>query len=199
MFFGREKIISQIHADLKALKDTKRDLALIGERRIGKTSLLLNLPFYYAVKNAIYNAKKNKISNARFICGDLYKPINGQKFDLIYANPPYVPTAPDWIEKDIIETAWNAGTDGRKFLDRIIAGANKHLTPKGRIVVVQSSLANIPETINSLEDNNFQTQILAEKKERLGPISMGRYKWLESQGLLIDALYEKLVVIEGKK
>jgi len=46
MFFGRESIIQRIRDDLQVAGDAKRDLALIGERRIGKTSLLLNLPFY---------------------------------------------------------------------------------------------------------------------------------------------------------
>jgi prenyltransferase beta subunit len=46
MFFGRESIIQRIRDDLHIATNAKRDLALIGERRIGKTSLLLNLPFY---------------------------------------------------------------------------------------------------------------------------------------------------------
>jgi len=46
MFFGRESIIQRMRDDLQVAKNAKRDLALIGARRIGKTSLLLNLPFF---------------------------------------------------------------------------------------------------------------------------------------------------------
>jgi len=46
MFFGRESVIQRIRDDLHIAEYAKRDLALIGARRIGKTSLLLNLPFY---------------------------------------------------------------------------------------------------------------------------------------------------------
>jgi len=152
----------------------------------------------YAIKNALHNAEQNSITNAHFICGDLYEPINGRQFDLIYANPPYVPTPPNWIETDIIETAWNAGCNGRKILDRIIADAKEHLTTNGKIVLVQSSLADIPKTIKVLENNGFQTRILVEKKDRLGPISMGRYWWLKKRGMLVDSLYERLVVVEGR-
>jgi release factor glutamine methyltransferase len=153
---------------------------------------------HYAIQNAIHNAKQNNTTNARFIHGDLYEPVNGMQFDLIYANPPYVPTPPDWIETDIIETAWNAGCNGRKVLDRIIDGALEHLNQSSRIVLVQSSLADIPKTIEALESSGFQTRILAEKKEKLGPISMARLRWLESQGMLVDSLYERLVVVEGR-
>ena len=51
-------------------------------------------------------------------------------------------------------------------------------------MLVQSSLADIEKTIDALESYGFKTRILAEKKEKLGPISMGRLKWLERQGVI---------------
>jgi len=154
----------------------------------------------YAIKNARHNAFINGIDNVHFINGNLYEPVCDMQFDLIYANPPYVPTPPDWIEIDIIETAWNAGCDGRKILDSILAGTNEHLRVNGRIVLVQSSLADIPKTIENLESNGFETRILAEKKEKLGTISMGRLKWLKKLGVLFDNLYyERLAVIEARR
>jgi release factor glutamine methyltransferase len=151
----------------------------------------------YSIRNAWHNARQNSIANADFIIGDLYEPVGKRQFDLICANPPYVPTPPDWIETDIIETAWNAGCDGRAVIDRILAGAKTHLVCDGRIVLVQSSLADIAQTIDVLERNGFGVRILAEKKERFGPISLGRYQWLLSQGTLEDNFYERLVVVEG--
>jgi len=153
----------------------------------------------HSVNNAWHNAKMNGIENVNFLSGDLYNPVGGMHFDLIYANPPYVPTPPDWVQQDIIETAWNAGCDGRFVIDKIISGARKHLTGKGRLVLVQSSLANIPQTIDALERKGFRVRILAEKKERLGPISMERFNWLERQVMLGDNLDERLVVVQGKR
>jgi len=43
LFFGREAIIERIRADINTPPEVKRDIALIGERRIGKTSLLYQL------------------------------------------------------------------------------------------------------------------------------------------------------------
>ncbi len=152
----------------------------------------------YSVKNALHNASLNGIENVHFINGDLYEPVCQRRFDLIYANPPYVPTPPNWIETDIIESAWNAGANGREILDRILANAKDYLKANGRIVLVQSSLADIDKTMATLEHNGFCVRVLAEEKERLGPISMGRYGWLERQGVLGGDFYERLVVVEGK-
>lgn len=44
LFFGRGEIIARIRADVRTPLGVKRDVALIGERRIGKTSLLYQLP-----------------------------------------------------------------------------------------------------------------------------------------------------------
>ena len=43
LFFGRESILERVREDMKVTSATKRDLALVGERRIGKTSLLYQL------------------------------------------------------------------------------------------------------------------------------------------------------------
>ena len=40
LFFGRKPILERVQEDMKVTSATKRDLALVGERRIGKTSLL---------------------------------------------------------------------------------------------------------------------------------------------------------------
>lgn len=45
-FFGREAVIERIRTDVNTGAAVKRDLALIGERRIGKTSLLYQLPHH---------------------------------------------------------------------------------------------------------------------------------------------------------
>jgi methylase of polypeptide subunit release factors len=43
-----------------------------------------------AVNVAAFNAQLNDIRNTTFVTGDLYAPVQGQRFDLIVANPPYV-------------------------------------------------------------------------------------------------------------
>jgi release factor glutamine methyltransferase len=66
--------------------------------------------------------------------GDCYAPVAGERFDLICANPPQMPTPPDRERDDAAAAADNGGIDGWALLDRIIEGAPRHLRPGGRLV-----------------------------------------------------------------
>lgn len=153
----------------------------------------------YAVANAKHNAKINGIWNIQIQQGDLYESVKDQRFDLIVANPPYVPTPPNWETQDIIETAFNAGEDGRIIIDRIIQGLPNHITSNGRFIMVQSSLADIEKTRTQLQTLNFHTRVIAEKWLPLGPVSRGRYHWLKQHATFIHPNAELLVIIEASQ
>ena len=70
------------------------------------------------------------------LCGSWYAPIEGRRFDLIVANPPYVASEDSHLaEGDLRFEPAGALTDGsRDGLDSIraiIAGASGHLNPRG--------------------------------------------------------------------
>jgi len=153
----------------------------------------------HAVVNARHNANINGVENVIIRLGDLYEPVRGQRFDLIVANPPYVPTPLGWRETDIIETAWNAGPDGRRILNRIIDGLSEHLTANGRLLFVQSSLSDIGQTEKRLQERGFSCWIRAQKWIPFGPISRGRFEWLKQQSPLIHPDQELLVVVEAHR
>jgi release factor glutamine methyltransferase len=76
-------------------------------------------------------------STIRFLVGDLYEPLPvDERFDLITANPPYIP-APEVerLEPGIREfeptIALDGGPDGLRVTRRIIQGARKLLAPGG--------------------------------------------------------------------
>lgn len=73
-----------------------------------------------AINLAGFNARLNGITNVEFICGDLYQPVNDQKFDRIVSNPP---SAPGLVK------AWNreGGISGRELVEEIISGVRNHL------------------------------------------------------------------------
>lgn len=73
-----------------------------------------------AVNLAEFNARLNGIKNVRFICGDMYQALNGQKFQRIVSNPP---SAPGLVK------AWNreGGISGRELVEEILSGARDHL------------------------------------------------------------------------
>jgi release factor glutamine methyltransferase len=118
----------------------------------------------YAVRCAKENAKLNRVvDKMSFIQGDLFAPLReGEKFDLILFNAPYLPTkyrkADLWLER-----AWAGGLKGREVIDRFINEAPKHLKPKGRILLTQSTLSNVNETIKKFEKNDLKASVVAEK------------------------------------
>ncbi|MBN1606131.1 MAG: peptide chain release factor N(5)-glutamine methyltransferase [Polyangiaceae bacterium] len=76
-------------------------------------------------------------STIRFLVGDLYEPLGqGERFDLITANPPYIPAFEvDRLESGIRDfepsIALDGGPDGLRVTRRIIESAPKLLEPGG--------------------------------------------------------------------
>src|SRR6266704_3149402 len=79
--------------------------------------------------NAILNGV---VLDARL--GDCYAPVVGERFDVVCTNAPQMPTPPDRARWDAAAAADNGGTDGWEMLDRVIAGARRHLRPGGRLI-----------------------------------------------------------------
>ena len=71
--------------------------------------------------------------------GDLFAPLQGETFDLIVSNPPYIPSAdcPALQEEVLHEPvmALDGGDDGLDFYRRIAREAPMHLTRGGRIML----------------------------------------------------------------
>jgi len=68
--------------------------------------------------------------------GSLFEPFNGQRFDLIVSNPPYIPTAElDTLQPEVRDfepqQALDGGKDGLDFYRLIIPAAPEHLNPGG--------------------------------------------------------------------
>ncbi|MEM3730299.1 MAG: class I SAM-dependent methyltransferase [Candidatus Bathyarchaeia archaeon] len=118
----------------------------------------------HAVRCAKENAKLNKVSNKmHFVCGDLFTPLKAdEKFDLILFNPPYLPSEPDENESWLV-LAWSGGTTGRQTVERFIDEAPNYLKSGGAILLLQSTLSNIDETIRKFEEKGLKTNILAER------------------------------------
>ncbi|PYN87301.1 MAG: hypothetical protein DMD87_15600 [Candidatus Rokuibacteriota bacterium] len=86
-----------------------------------------------AVEVMRINATLNAVAvDARL--GDCYGPVGGERFDLICTNPPQTPTPPGHARRDAAAVADNGGADGWQLLDRVIAGAPRHLVPGGRLI-----------------------------------------------------------------
>lgn len=118
----------------------------------------------HAVRCARGNAVLNHVDDKMFcIRGDLFTAIkNRAKFDLILFNAPYLPSE-DAEETSWLESAWSGGPSGRRIIDRFVHDAPNYLKPKGRLLLLQSTLSNTSDTLKKLEGENMKTTVAAEK------------------------------------
>lgn len=119
----------------------------------------------HAIRCAKKNAEINKLASKIDIRkGDLFKPIRkSEKFSLIVFNAPYLPStlkeSRSWLGK-----SWAGGPTGRQIIDRFIMEAPKYLEKNGRILLVQSSLSNVDETLGKFRKAELKAKVIAEKK-----------------------------------
>jgi carbamoyltransferase len=83
-----------------------------------------------AVRFARFNAQLNGITNVRFLLGDLYAPVQDETFDVILANPPFVPSPHNDLRYR------DGGRTGEAVLARIISEADPYLSPGGQLHIV---------------------------------------------------------------
>jgi len=117
----------------------------------------------YAVECAQKNAEINH-AHVNVRLGDLFGPVEDEKFDLILFNTPYLPTDEDEIVDDELKTAWDGGKDGRAVINRFIKDLPEHLTTRGCVQLVQSSLSNVEETIGRLMKMGFDVTVTARER-----------------------------------
>jgi release factor glutamine methyltransferase len=119
----------------------------------------------YAVRCAKHNAALNHIrGNMEFIQTDLLTALNSKaRFDVILFNAPYLPSAQceteTWIGR-----SWAGGSNGRQVIDRFIPQAVEHLKPDGRILLMQSTLADEKETVLRFSEHSLKAHIKAQCK-----------------------------------
>lgn len=87
-----------------------------------------------AVAVARTNARLNGL-DATFVQGDLLAPVAGQRFDLLLAQPPYVPDPPGVAAT----TYLHGGAEGDELAVRLCAEAPAVLAPGGRAVLLFDS------------------------------------------------------------
>ena len=84
-----------------------------------------------AVNFARFNALLNDLDNCSFEQGDLYGPIGDLRFDMITANPPFVP-----VPGDTELLYRDGGPGGEDVLREIVLGSSAHLKGHGTALIV---------------------------------------------------------------
>jgi release factor glutamine methyltransferase len=91
--------------------------------------------------------------------GDLFAPVTGRRFDLVVANPPYIPSReigglmPD-VRDFEPRLALDGGEDGLDLVRRIVAGAREYLGPGG-VLAVEVGHDQAPRTRQLFEQAGF--------------------------------------------
>ncbi|WP_017612589.1 HemK2/MTQ2 family protein methyltransferase [Nocardiopsis salina] len=131
--------------------------------------------------------------------GDLFAPVSRQRFDLVLANPPYMPAAGLLPSRHRMARCWDAGPDGRVLIDRICAGAPSVLDEDGTLLLVHSGLSDEQITLERFEEAGLVPEVVRRARVPFGPVLRARAPDLRARGLLgPDQLEEDLVVIEAR-
>jgi len=118
----------------------------------------------FAVRCAKENAKQNGvIDKMLFVRGDLFSPFKaGVGFDLVLFNAPYLPVRfgerASWVER-----AWAGGESGRSVIDRFIGEVSRYLKRGGRVLLMQSSLAGVGETLRRFEEGGLRAGVVVSR------------------------------------
>jgi len=140
------------------------------------------------------NARLNGV-RVRTRRGSLLSAVPGEAFDLIVANPPYLPAGTGELPRRGAARHTEAGTDGRRLLDRLIAAAPAHLRPGGLLMVTHSSLNGEAATLERMRAAGLAPAVLERRRGPLGPLLAARAPALEASGLLEPGMREEDVLI----
>jgi release factor glutamine methyltransferase len=119
----------------------------------------------YAVRCAKENAERNDVRGKVYhVQGDLFTPLcDAREFDVVLFNAPYVPVdegeADSWLAR-----AWAGGVSGRQVIDRFVLEVPRHLRRTGRVLLMQSTLADVEETVRKFAEGGMGVRVVASRR-----------------------------------
>ena len=92
--------------------------------------------------------------------GDLFEPVAGQRFELVTANPPYIPSGDiGGLDADVRDfeprLALDGGADGLDLVRTIVASAPAFLAPAG-VLAVEIGHDQGPRALELFERSGFR-------------------------------------------
>jgi release factor glutamine methyltransferase len=119
----------------------------------------------YAIRCAKENSALNGVFNKMgFVQASLFTALNPSvKFDIVLFNAPYLPSeeneAESWIGR-----SWAGGANGRDVVDCFICEVPTHLKPSGRVLMMQSTLTGVEETLRGFSEQGLKAYVKSERK-----------------------------------
>jgi release factor glutamine methyltransferase len=137
-----------------------------------------------AVLGARLNARLNGAA-VRVLRGDLCEPLNGERFDLIASNPPYVPSGDGSRDGPGPRAAWDGGPSGRTLVDRLCEQLPARLRAGGAALIVHSSLCGEEATLERLRAAGLRAEVVERRRGPLGPLMRARVPDSTEEDLLV--------------
>lgn len=132
-----------------------------------------------AIKQIKINLRLNKISKKRYRIyqSNLFDKIRKNKYDIIFANPPYVALDKIYeVQKDVLEkdprTALFGGKDGMIFIKKFLHEVGRHLKPHGKIFMEFDPFQK-KEIEKILKNRGFKFFFRKDQ--------FGKYRWLKAE------------------
>lgn len=126
-----------------------------------------------------------------------YRP--DRPYDLVMANPPYVPSR-STVPSSRRAVAWDAGPDGRSLVDLLCDQARSLLAPSGSLLMVHSAVCGVERTLERLRAARLKAAVVARRTVPFGPVMRSRAAELEAKGLIRPGqLAEELVVVRADR
>ncbi|MEU1982881.1 HemK2/MTQ2 family protein methyltransferase [Nocardia sp. NPDC019395] len=151
-----------------------------------------------AVASAWLNSRLRGV-RLELLCGDVTRVVAGRTFDVIVANPPYVPSD-DPAASRRSARAWDAGRYGRSVLDPLCVMMPRLLDIGGTALIVHSALSGPTTSLGQLRDGGLKATVVARTMIPFGPVLARRSGWLCDRGLIRPGQqHEELVVIRADR
>ncbi|MFC6010904.1 HemK2/MTQ2 family protein methyltransferase [Nocardia lasii] len=125
--------------------------------------------------------------------GDFASARRLPRFDVVLANPPYVPAAEPGARGAAL--AWDAGPDGRSVLDRLCATLPDLLTDHGVGLIVHSAVSGTQRSLDQLREFGVHARVVAEGTVPFGPVMRSRAGWLAAKGFIRPGQTEEELVV----
>jgi release factor glutamine methyltransferase len=124
----------------------------------------------------------------------------GRQFDVVLANPPYVPSEQRELPRSGPSRAWEAAWDGRALLDPLCTNAPEMLYAGGMLLIVHSAVCGVETTVDLLRRGGLKAAVVARRTVPFGPVMRRRIALLEDRGQIeVGQRCEELVVIRGDR
>jgi release factor glutamine methyltransferase len=177
-------------------------LAIVAMLR-GADRVYLIDSFDEAIALALENARRNGVEAGlvHLPIGESLIPLpRSERVDYIISNPAQLPLP----QRELENSPFYAGPDGRAMIDPLIAEAPSKLSPGGGLLMTHNSLSNLAKSLARIKDLGMEVRIVAERTLAFRPF-IDR-DWLDTLGGAAEGLYfvrdqaayEKLCVIEAR-